>query len=362
MLYLLLYPLQDEFSFLRIFGYITFRAVMAAITSLSLTLFFGPRFFRLLQKINFKESIRDDGPESHQEKAGTPTMGGLLIISSMSISAILWSNIINAYVLNIVICTLLLATLGFIDDFSKATGRLKNGISPKTKFLSQLAIAALFSTVLYYTGKENSITTELYLPFLKEPLFDMHYFAIPFWVIFITAFSNAVNLTDGLDGLAAGLSAISLSALAGIAYLTGIAAVARYLLIPHVPDAGELVIVTAAIIGAGVGFLWYNSHPAQVFMGDTGSLALGGALAMVAIMIKRELLLVILGGVFVAEAASVMLQVGSYKLRNKKRIFLMAPLHHHYELKGWHENKVVVRFWIIGIFLALLSLTSLKIV
>ena len=363
MLYLLLHPLQDEFSFLRILGYITFRTVMAAMTSLGLTLYLGPRFFRLLRKINFKENIRDDGPESHQEKAGTPTMGGLLIVSALMVSVLLWSNILNAYVINITICTLLLATLGFVDDFSKATGRLKYGMSPKIKFFSQLTIAAIFSLILYYTPGENSeLVTQLYLPFLKEPIFDMHWFAIPFWIIFITGFSNAVNLTDGLDGLAAGLSAISLSALAGIAYLTGIAAVSRYLLIPHVPDAGELVVVIAAIIGACVGFLWYNSHPAQVFMGDTGSLALGGAIAMASIMIKREVLLLILGGIFVAEAASVILQVGSYKLRNKKRIFLMAPLHHHYELKGWHENKVVVRFWIIGVFLALVSFTSLKII
>lgn len=362
MFYWLLYPLRDDFPFLRIFGYVSFRAVLAALTALVITLFIGPRFFKFLQNINFKENIRDDGPQSHHGKAGTPTMGGLLIIISMCVSLFFWASFENIYVINMWICTVLLAAVGFIDDYTKATKKGSMGLSAKTKLAAQLTIGTTFA-VIHYTNplQQPALTTELYLPFLKEPLFNMGIFAIPFWVLLITGFSNAVNLTDGLDGLATGLSLIVLLTISIIVYITGVGPIAKYLLIPHVPESGELTIFFAALIGACIGFLWYNSYPAQIFMGDTGSLALGGAIAMGAIAVKREVLLFILGGIFVAETLSVIMQVSYFKMTGK-RIFKMAPLHHHYELLGWHENKVVVRFWIIGALLALISLSSLKII
>ncbi len=360
MLYWLLYSLKDDLPLLRIFGYVSFRVVMATLTAMAITLFIGPRFFKFLKKINFRENIRDDGPQTHHSKAGTPTMGGLLIVISMCISLLLWGNIENLYVVNIWICTVMLSAIGFIDDYTKAAK--STGMTAKTKLLAQLLTGTLFALFHYNIPAENnSIVTELYIPFIKEPVCNMSIWAVPFWILLITGFSNAVNLTDGLDGLATGLSITVLVTLSIIIYLTDLASIAKYLLIPHVPNSGELTVFFAALIGACIGFLWYNSYPAQIFMGDTGSLALGGAIAMGAIIVKREILLFILGGVFIAETASVILQVASYKLR-KKRIFKMAPLHHHYELQGWHENKVVIRFWIVGAFFALIALSSLKII
>jgi len=361
MFYYLLYPFKDEFPFLRIFGYVTFRTLFAAITAMVIVFYIGPKFFRYMKNIDFKENIRDDGPQSHHSKAGTPTMGGILMLISLTISVLLWGNLGNAYVLIILVSTILLGLVGFSDDYSKAMKKRKYGMSARTKFILQNIIALVFSLLIYNFSSAETIQTFIYIPFLKDPVLDLGIFIIPFWVFIITGFSNAVNLTDGLDGLASGLSMIAMTALSVFAYLTGISSIARYLLIPFIPEVNELAIFLAAFIGSGVAFLWYNSYPAQVFMGDTGSLALGGAIAMSAIMVKRELLLVILGGIFVAETVSVILQVGSFKLR-KKRIFKMAPVHHHFELSGWHENKVVVRFWIIGVLLAIISLSSLKII
>lgn len=326
-----------------------------------ITFILGPKFIRFLQKLKFGEKIRDDGPKSHHSKAGTPTMGGLLLVSSMSISILLWGNFTDFYTWLVWGGTLCFAFLGFCDDYSKTVKKAKNGMSARKKFVWQLIISAAFAILVYYYPYVPQENTKLYFPFLKEPILDLGFLAIFFWIIFINGFSNAVNLTDGLDGLAVGLSLIVMTTLGVITYLTGVLEIAKYLLIPYIPDSNELTIVLGSLIGAGTGFLWYNSYPARVFMGDTGSLAIGGAIGMVSILIKREILLLLLGGIFVAEAASVILQVASYKLR-KKRIFKMAPLHHHFELLGWHESKVVVRFWIVGILLALISLSSLKII
>ena len=363
MLYWLLYPLKTDFSFLRIFGYTNFRLVFAALTSLVITYYVGPLFIRYLKKLKYGEEIRDDGPSSHQSKAGTPTMGGLLIIFCTSVSIFLWGNLENHYVLAVWIGTLLLSLLGFLDDYSKTVQKVKNGMRPRTKFFFQTLIALLFSAVVfYYPYSDGRVdVSDLFIPFIKEPVLNLGIMAIFFWTFVIVGTSNAVNLTDGLDGLATGISAIVLATLAILAYVTGVKGVADYLLVPFIPEANEISVYLAALVGACIGFLWYNSYPAQIFMGDTGSLALGGAIGMSAVLIKRELLLIILGGIFVIEALSVMIQVLSYKTR-QKRVFKMAPIHHHFELGGWHENKVVIRFWIIGALLALFSLSSLKII
>jgi len=363
-LQLLLTPLQKHVSWFRIFNYTSFRLVAAAITALLLAYLFGPRFIRFLRRLRFGESVRSDGPESHQAKAGTPTMGGMMIMASMSVSILLWGNLSNLYVMLVWLGTLALSAVGFVDDYSKSVLKISGGMKPRTKFFWQIMIALGFAIVVYmfpYTAKgAPEQATNLYLPFMKNPLINMGVLAILFWMFVVVGTSNAVNLTDGLDGLAAGISVVVLVTLALIAYITGLDEITRYLLLVHVPEANEVSVFLAALAGACVGFLWFNAHPAEVFMGDTGSLAIGGAIGMTAILIHREILLMILGGIFVAEALSVILQVGSYKLR-QKRIFRMAPLHHHFELGGWHENKVVIRFWIVGILLALISVSSLKI-
>ena len=370
MLYWFLYPLKDDFSFLRIFGYVSFRAVFAAVTALLIMFFIGPKFIVFLQKLKFKESVRKDGPQTHAVKAGTPTMGGLMVITSMTISMLLWGNLSNIYVVTTILGTILLTMVGFRDDYQKVVLKRAGGMKPKAKLLYQLIIAGAFATIVYhfaYLPKEGSQVvvsfskSDLFLPFLKDPFINLGIIAIPFWMVVVIGSSNAVNITDGLDGLAIGLSAIVLAALAIFAYLTGVIGFSNYLLMPFIPEANELSVFLAAMVGGSIGFLWYNCYPAQVFMGDTGSLSIGGAIGMVAICIKKEVLLVILGGVFVLEILSVVLQVGSYKLRNKQRIFKMAPIHHHFELSDLHENKVVIRFWISGILLALISLATLNI-
>lgn len=364
MLQLLLPPLQHHVSWFRIFNYTSFRLVAAAITALLLAYVFGPWFIRFLRKLKFGESVRSDGPKSHESKAGTPTMGGLMIMASMSISMLLWGNLNNLYVMLIWLGTLALSALGFIDDYTKSVKKVSGGMRARTKFFWQIAIALGFATVVFlfpYTPKgQPEQATQLYLPFLKNPVLNLGIVAIFFWTFVVVGTSNAVNLTDGLDGLATGMAVISLVTLALIAYITGLEDATKHLRLVFVPEANEVSVFLAALVGACIGFLWYNAYPAEVFMGDTGSLALGGVIGMTAILIHREVLLIILGGVFVMEALSVILQVGSYKT-TKKRIFRMAPIHHHFELVGWHENKVVIRFWIIGILLALISVSSLKI-
>lgn len=365
MLYWLLYPLREieALSFLRVLSSVNVRLTGAFITALVLTWIWGPGFIRFLKKLRFGESIREDGPKSHHQKAGTPTMGGLLFMTTSSVSVLLWGYLSNTYLLAVWFGSILLSLLGFWDDYQKSVLQVKGGMSARKKFFFQVAIAFLFALFVYfkpYVPQDKPTQyVDLFLPFKIYPVFSMGFLAIFFWVIVVVGSSNAVNLTDGLDGLAVGISAIVLATLTVFAYVSGLKEIAHFIRVPFIPEANELTIFLGALLGGCIGFLWFNAHPAQVFMGDTGSLALGGAIGMSAVVIRRELLLLILGGIFVIEALSVMLQVGSFKLRKGKRIFKMAPLHHHFELSGWHENKVVIRFWIIGALLAVVSLLSL---
>lgn len=351
-------PLIGQFSFLNIFQYITFRAVYAAVTALLLSLFLGPLLIKWLKKQKLGQKIREDGPEAHLIKSGTPTMGGILIIFSIVVSVLLWQDLRNPHTWIAILSILGFGLIGFVDDYLKIYKKNSIGLRARFKFLAQILLSLVIVVVIFINS--NNETTLLYLPFFKFPILDFSYFYIPFGVILLVGTANAVNLTDGLDGLAIGLVILVGIAFTILTYLTGRADYAEYLQIPYIPGSGELSILSFAIIGASVGFLWFNCHPAEVMMGDTGSLSLGGVIGVLALLIKKEILLIIIGGVFVIEALSVIIQVISYKTR-KKRVFKMAPLHHHYELSGWKENKVVVRFWILGALFVLIGLSSLKI-
>jgi phospho-N-acetylmuramoyl-pentapeptide-transferase len=353
----LLLPLVRYVSAFNIFQYITFRGAYAAVTALFVSFILGPWMISFLQRLKFGQSIRGDGPETHLVKSGTPTMGGLLIIVSMLVAVLLWQDLRNMHTWIVLVALVGFALIGFSDDYLKIRRGSSEGLSVRAKLVAQILVSGALVFYLYLSRSEY--TTLLYLPFFKNPVLDLGILYIPFGIILLVFTSNAVNLTDGLDGLAIGLVILVGVAFTILTYLTGRADYAEYLLIPHIVDGGELTIPCLALVGASVGFLWYNSHPAEVFMGDTGSLALGGVLGVVALMIKKEVLLVIVGGVFVLEAMSVIIQVLSYKL-TKKRVFKMAPLHHHFELKGWDESKVVIRFWILGVLFAILSLSTLK--
>ncbi|MCB1189146.1 MAG: phospho-N-acetylmuramoyl-pentapeptide-transferase [Leptospiraceae bacterium] len=356
-------------SILRIFKYVTFRALMAGLTSMFLSFYLGKRMIQYLHTLKFKENIRIEGPESHSVKSGTPTMGGLMIITTLIISILLWGNLQNPNIILLSVFSVLFAMLGFRDDYEKAILKIKGGMKSRVKFLISVVLGLLFCFLFYYvTGltphKESKgipyLITDVFLPFLKEPVFSLGIFAIPFSLIVIIGSSHAVNLTDGLDGLATGTVMIATITLGIISYVSGTPVAANYLNIPYLPGSHEYSIFLSALTGSLLGFLWFNSYPAEVFMGDTGSLFLGATLGMVSIMLKKEILLVILGGVFVAEAISVILQVASFKLY-KKRIFRMAPLHHHFELAGLKETKIVSRFYIVAVILAIIALSSLKI-
>ncbi len=361
MLYFLLYPLKDIFSIFNVLQYITFRAVSATLTSIIISLFFGRYIIEKLKELQIEESIRNDGPATHLKKIGTPTMGGIIILISVLVSTILWARLDNMYIITILVGTTMMGILGIIDDYIKIKLKNKKGLIPRYKFLGQILTAIIITYLMYKLPISKELITKTSIPLMKNVLLNYGIFFIPAVIFIIVGASNAVNITDGLDGLAIGLIAISFVGLSILAYISGNIKAASYLHMLYLPGSGELTIFTMSIIGASLGFLWYNSHPASVFMGDTGSLALGGALGITAILLKKELFLIILGGVFIIETLSVILQVGSYKLRNKKRIFKMAPIHHHFELSGWHENKVVVRFWIIGIMLLLLTLAIIKV-
>ncbi|GBF49148.1 phospho-N-acetylmuramoyl-pentapeptide-transferase [Leptospira ryugenii] len=359
----------NELGPLRIFNYVTFRAMMAGITAMFITFVYGKSMIDFLRSLKFRESVRSDGPESHAQKSGTPTMGGLIMILSLSISVLLWGNLRNLNVLLLLSSAIAFCGLGFADDYMKSVKKIKGGMRARSKFLITIFIAITVTSIFFYfTGKPNTLAskgipfeiTDLFLPFWKGPVWNLGVLAIPFAILVLIGSSHAVNLTDGLDGLASGTVVIATATLGLIAYVSGTPVAANYLNIPYLPGAHEYSVFLAALSGALLGFLWFNCHPAQVFMGDTGSLFLGSTLGLTAIMLKKEFLLVILGGIFVAEAVSVILQVGSFKLRGK-RIFKMAPLHHHFELIGWSEEKVVIRFWIIGILLAIVTLSTLKI-
>ncbi len=356
MLFHLLFPLSQEVGIFNLFRYITFRSITAFLLATLISIVWGKYFIRFMKMKQFGQIIRKDGPESHLKKAGTPTMGGLFILGSMLIVLIICGNYFSAPFLATLFVTFSFFILGLIDDYLKVLKKNSDGISAKGKLLWQFSTAFLTSYVLVHY---QHLDTKLYLPFLKGPFIDLgmayHFFA----AVVIVGSSNAVNLTDGLDGLAIGPIITSSATLGLLAYAAGHREISTYLYIPYIENSGELTVFAASIIGAGVGFLWYNSYPAQIFMGDVGSLSLGGALGTIAVLTKNEVLFVIIGGVFVTEAISVIIQVVSYKLR-KKRVFRMAPLHHHFELEGWPEPKVIVRFWIVSIFLAILAIATLK--
>jgi len=361
MFYHLLYPLTEHISGLNLFRYITFRTAGAMVTAIIICLLLGPFFIRQLKKYQVAERIREEGPQSHKQKEGTPTMGGLIVLAGIIIPTLLWADLTNYYIQAVMLVTVWLGAIGFMDDYLKAIKRHPRGLVARKKMIGQTILGLLFGLGLLYLAPEGQFDGTTGIPFLKNYVLVLGYFYVPFVILVITGTSNAVNLTDGLDGLAIGLCGLCFVAFGGIAYLTGRLDYSSYLQIDYIPGAGELTIFCGAAIGAALGFLWFNSHPAEVFMGDTGSLALGGALGSISILLKKELLLVIVGGVFVITALSVIIQVLSYRYRGGKRVFKMAPLHHHFELIGWPESKVVVRYWIIGALCALLTLATLKI-
>ena len=350
--------LTQFYSGFNVFSYLTFRSILGVLTALMLSLYFGPKLIRRLQLMQIGQTVRDDGPESHLSKSGTPTMGGILILGSIFASTLLWADLSNRYVLVTLFVIGSLGVVGFIDDYRKVVRKNTDGLIARWKYFWQSVIALTAGAFLFYSAVLPQ-ETALVVPFFKEvmPQLGLFYIVMAYFVIVGT--SNAVNLTDGLDGLAIVPTILVAGAFAFIAYVTSNVNFANYLHIPYIPEASELVVLCTAIVGAGLGFLWFNTYPAQVFMGDVGSLALGGALGIIAVLVRQELVLVIMGGVFVMEALSVILQVGSYKLRGQ-RIFRMAPIHHHYELKGWPEPRVIVRFWIISVVLVLAGLATLK--
>jgi phospho-N-acetylmuramoyl-pentapeptide-transferase len=355
-----LYPLTKYLTVFNVFQYITFRGAYAALTTLLLCLLFGQSVIRKLAALKCRQPIRTDGPATHLVKEGTPTMGGVLIILAMIASMLLWQNFHNARVWAVIIAFLLFGFIGFIDDYLKVKGHNADGLSPKGKLILQFIVAAAIVGYLFITGDEN--TTVLYLPFFKDPVVDMGYLWIPFAILLVVGESNAVNLSDGLDGLSCGLLIFMFITLAILTYLSGRQDYSAYLGIPYIPEAGELTVFCLSAVGACVGLLWYNIYPADVFMGDVGSLSLGGVIAVISLIIKKEVLILIAGGVFVLEAASVIIQVAFYKWK-KRRIWKMTPLHHHYEQgeKGLPETKIVVRFWILGGLCAIIALSTLKI-
>lgn len=406
MLYYLLYPLRDVISGFNIFRYITFRSLLAAITALLICFFIGPKIINFLRKKQIGEEIRADGPKSHLKKRGTPTMGGIIILIAVIVPTLLWSRVGNTYILLLLLATIWMGIVGFIDDYLKVVKKKSKGLIGRYKLIGQISLGLIIGLVILFSndirilspdlheepraeslevheaqlatsqdeGKaikklqlREELRTAITLPVFSDPsglsrefFINIGIFYLLFVIFIITATSNSVNLTDGLDGLAIGLVGIVATALAVISYVSGHINFSEYLIINYIPNAGEMAVYCAALVGAALGFLWYNAPKADVFMGDTGALALGSALGTIFILVKKELLLIILGGVFVIESLSVIIQVAYYK-RTKKRVFLMAPIHHHFELKGWEESKVVIRFWIIGILLALIALSTFKI-
>ncbi len=376
MLYwLLVHVLQRYVPAFRVFGYITTRVALANLTALALSLALGPWMIRKLREWSFGQHIREEGPQSHQKKAGTPTMGGLLIVTSIVIPTLLWANLQNRYVWIALLGLLGFGAIGFLDDYSKVAKKRNLGLTARQKFWAQVLVAMLIGFFLLVLHANQSYSTTINFPFFKQyrpdllidsltrsfwtyPLAFLPFYA--FIVLIMVGSSNAVNLTDGLDGLAIGLMVIASGGMTALTYVSSNAVLGNYLDLARLPNSQELTIFCASMVGASLGFLWYNCHPAEVFMGDVGSLALGGGLGIVAVLIKQEILLAFIGGVYVIETLSVILQVGSYKLRHGKRVFKMAPIHHHFEALGWPESKVIARFWIAGLVMALFALTTLK--
>jgi len=360
MLYHLLFPLSQHISGFNLFKYITFRTAYATVTAMLISFIFGAIFIQYLKRKQINETIRVDGPKTHLAKQGTPTMGGLLILISIIVPTLLWADLTNINIHLVLLVTIWLGLIGFMDDYLKAIKRQKKGVVARKKFAGQIALGLVLGIVLYFFPPDPNFTTATEIPFFKDIYLDFGILYIPFVIIVITGASNAVNLTDGLDGLAIGLVGICALSFAALCYITGRVDFSGYLNIEYFKDAGELTIFCGAMVGACLGFLWFNSNPAQVFMGDTGALALGGILGTLALLIKKEILLVIMGGVFVMTALSVIIQISYFKLTGK-RVFKMAPLHHHFELLGWPEQKVTIRYWILGIIFALISVSTLKI-
>jgi len=358
MLLQFIYPLVIYFTPFNVFSYLTFRGAYAALTTLLICFLFGSKIIEALRRLKIGQSVRSDGPATHLVKTGTPTMGGIFIIGSVAISMLLWGDLDNRMVWVSLVSLLVFGAIGFVDDYLKVSRRDSAGLPAWGKLTGQFVTALALVLYLYFSG-DGEVTT-LYLPFLKNPVIDMGTWWIPFGVLLIMGESNAVNFSDGLDGLLAGLLILVFIALAILTYISGRVDYSAYLGIPYIADAGELTVLCLAIVGALIGFLWYNTHPAEVFMGDVGSLSLGGVVAVISLIIKKEILVLIIGGVFVLEIASVIIQVISFKLR-KKRVFLMSPIHHHFEMAGWAEAKVVVRFWILGGLFAIIALSTLKI-
>ncbi len=356
MLYKLLFSLSDYFSPLHVTRYITFRSMVALLSALLISILLSPWFIRKLKQKQIGQQVREDGPKTHFSKKGTPTMGGALILAASLCTALLWVDLTNTYLWLCLVILIGYGFIGFLDDYLKISKKNPKGLSGKKKLVGQFSIATLVCILHFYWHKESG---ELLIPFLKDTVLNLGIFYIPFAILVIVGSSNAVNLTDGLDGLAIGPFMTTAGTFIVLTYVTGNSKIAEYLNYQYIRDSGELCILAAALVGAGLGFLWYNSYPAQVFMGDVGSLPLGGVLGAIAVFTKHELLLAIIGGVFVVEALSVMAQVISFKTTGK-RVFRMAPIHHHFELKGWPEPKVIVRFWIISIVLALIGLINLK--
>lgn len=356
MLFHWLYPLSQNYQLFNVFKYITFRSFLAFIIATIVSIFWGKRFIALMKLRQFGQTIREEGPETHKKKKGTPTFGGVFILGSAFVSCLLCGNFASVPFIIALFVTISYFFLGGLDDYLKVLKKNTKGVSARQKLLWQFSTALVASFVMIRWGVTD---TNLYVPFLKDPVLKIGWFYVPFAAFVIVGSSNALNLTDGLDGLAIGPTIISAATLGFLSYLAGHAELANYLLIPHVPDVGELLVLVSAIIGAGVGFLWYNAYPAEIFMGDVGSLSLGGCLGTIAVLTKNEFLFVLIGGIFVIEAVSVILQVASFKTRGK-RIFKMAPIHHHFELTGWPETKVIVRFWIVSLVFAILALATLK--
>jgi len=352
------YPLVKYFTGFNVFLYLTFRSAYAALTTLLICFIFGNKIIELLKGLKIGQNVRTDGPQTHLAKTGTPTMGGVLIIISVLISMLFWGELDNRMIWITMGSFVAFGSIGFFDDYLKVKRHNSAGLPAWGKLAGQFAVAIAVVLILYFSGDEN--TTALYIPFFKNPVLDMGWLWIPFGVLLIVGESNAVNFSDGLDGLLAGLLILVFITLAILTYITGRIDYSSYLGIPYIPGAGELTVFCLAAAGACVGFLWFNAHPAEVFMGDVGSLSLGGVIAVISLIIKKEILILVIGGVFVLEIASVIIQVCYYKLY-RKRVFKMAPLHHHFELSGWAETKVVIRFWVLGGLFAIIALSTLKI-
>ena len=360
MLYHLLYPFRTEVSVLNVTRYITFRTAAATLSALAISLLLGPWMIAKLREFQIGQVIRAEGPTTHKPKAGTPTMGGLLILVASLVPTLLWAQLTNPYIWIAVLTTAGFGGIGFLDDYLKIVRRSHHGLRPRYKMGLQILVGTMVGVVLLILQREDLYNTRLVFPFFKRLIPDLGWWYLPFAIFILVAESNAVNLTDGLDGLAISVFAIAAAAYTALAYVVGNRILADYLLLVHFSPVAELTIFCGSLVGASLGFLWYNSYPAEIFMGDVGSLALGAALGTVAILIKQELLLIIVGGVFVLEALSVVLQVGYFKATHGQRLFKMAPLHHHFELIGWSEPKVISRFVIAAIVFALFSLTTLK--